>query len=509
MSEKRLEFEDLRRALKPILLLKPPEVARRQACEILQVSVAADATDALYRNPSRLSYKGYCVGVQEIGSGDGPGTFLFLGFRKAVRGGLIGGFEQSVPPSRACRDLVHDLESICKEEIDALEFKEMLDAWPESFGLTDLVGEKVKFEVDCIFPRDAAHQRILDSWFQELPPPGGRMVDIKSVAPLVIAAQLREGEWIVTFSFNPAAYERVGEKTRLRSDFEKHTEGRAPWKSWGLSEVPKPPHPRFKPIDLGRHGYLGTAARLLGLVAFTSYGAYEIARVLEQSNLTWLVWLGTAIIVGVLAFLGARQFRGYDSEVGEVPSGDGAKGFRATRAGVIRWGLGILAAGLLAWFGWPTPYVVSNFEGTIKRVNRFTGVVETATPNGWYSPVAETQATPAASAPADPLSGFSDETVGVTVSKGDSGEEAVIELIKNGSSEMYGRAQFYFSALDANGVVLFPVTAAYTGSIQRGDVVRVPVSIGADNWSDVKKLRLDRVLAETDSNDLGATTTGK
>lgn len=42
--------------------------------------------------------------------------------------------------------------------------------------------------------------------------------------------------------------------------------------------------------------------------------------------------------------------------------------------------------GLFLFYVWPTPYVIHRHAGEIIRVNRFTGVRDTATDNGWWRP---------------------------------------------------------------------------------------------------------------------------
>ncbi len=48
----------------------------------------------------------------------------------------------------------------------------------------------------------------------------------------------------------------------------------------------------------------------------------------------------------------------------------------------------VALVGLLAYFVWPTPYEFSHSQGTFWRLNRFTGVRETATSDGWKTDAA-------------------------------------------------------------------------------------------------------------------------
>ncbi len=45
----------------------------------------------------------------------------------------------------------------------------------------------------------------------------------------------------------------------------------------------------------------------------------------------------------------------------------------------------VIAAVLFLYFIWPTPYEYMHFEGDMYRVNRFSGVREVASENGWLS----------------------------------------------------------------------------------------------------------------------------
>jgi len=50
-------------------------------------------------------------------------------------------------------------------------------------------------------------------------------------------------------------------------------------------------------------------------------------------------------------------------------------------------GVGLLVVGALgfAWLGWPTPYLYGDTNGEIYRVNRFTGIKQFTTADGWAS----------------------------------------------------------------------------------------------------------------------------
>lgn len=49
----------------------------------------------------------------------------------------------------------------------------------------------------------------------------------------------------------------------------------------------------------------------------------------------------------------------------------------------LKYLLASLAAILFLWFVWPTPFIYSKSGVSIVRTDRFTGVREFSTPNGW------------------------------------------------------------------------------------------------------------------------------
>lgn len=302
MIENRLQREELRNLLAPALRLEPITEVLKGFASALRLPATASADDVLSNGSVLLRYGTYTLGLQDIGSLGNEGTFMLVGFRRVAKGGLLGTFDVARQPHEACRDLIDDLKAVCQEEIEGITFQTSRDVMPATVS-DSAATEEPKLVFDCVHVAEAVHRGAVRDW-HDWDRRSFRMFDLKDMSPLLIGATYGDGVWSVAFSFDPVAFERVNGKTTLRADFEDYTQGRAPFSRGDRHartyHVPELAKPRWKPIDLGTNGVVGTGCILLGAAGVAAWGAWTLIRHAVLNDWIWYRWASSVVLAALI-----------------------------------------------------------------------------------------------------------------------------------------------------------------------------------------------------------------
>lgn len=134
---------------------------------------------------------------------------------------------------------------------------------------------------------------------------------------------------------------------------------------------------------------------------------------------------------------------------------------------------------------WPTSYVIVTHDGTVSRVNRFTGVQEYSSPQGWIRP-----GVPQMSVSAKDVTGslvVKDMHYDPHTSQGEL-------VLLNSTEEAWNSVHVELSLLDGDGVVV-GTTTQDVEKIGKGDRVRLSI-VGYVTSGAPTQIRVDRVYKD-------------
>ncbi len=194
---------ELKRIIKPVIQLQS---MKRVVSEIGEVIGIPQATRKKIQEQEQflLRYKGFEVFLSDLRWLRGRGPRIHLQFKRpATKSQVL--LKTLFPKSHrlidmVCGEVIQDLKSICLEDTEGIEFTstdvkahDWIDSQELRFGVTYL--------------RDAFN----DDWKQGY-----------DISPLMISDEYHSGKWFISFSFNPGAFIRCGEKTIPRKNWQEY-----------------------------------------------------------------------------------------------------------------------------------------------------------------------------------------------------------------------------------------------------------------------------------------------
>lgn len=145
----------------------------------------------------------------------------------------------------------------------------------------------------------------------------------------------------------------------------------------------------------------------------------------------------------------------------------------------------LASVAIFASYVWPTAYILVPKESMVLRVNRFTGVEEWSSPQGWFR---EGGSMPVGSA--KNVSG-SLLVKGMSLEPGSSVGELVLQ---NSADQPFKAVHLEMSLVDAEGVVVGTATHDVE-KIEKGDKVRVTIFTQTTTGT-ATTIRLDRAYSD-------------
>jgi hypothetical protein len=191
---------ELKRIIRPVIQLQSMNRVISEIGEIIQIPHPIREKIQKQEQFS-LRYKGFEVFFSDLRWLRGRGPSIHIQFRRPAtksQAFLKNFFPQSHRlMDMVCGEVMQDLKSICLEDIRDIKLTST-DINAHGWGHSD----EVRFRVT--YPSGAFN----DDWKQG-----------HDISPLMISDEYHSGRWFISFSFNPGAFMRSGEKTILRENW--------------------------------------------------------------------------------------------------------------------------------------------------------------------------------------------------------------------------------------------------------------------------------------------------
>jgi hypothetical protein len=198
-----LTIHELKQIIEPVIQLQSMSHVISRIGEVIGIPQPTRETIEKQKQ-FLLRYKGFEVFFFDLRWLRARGPSIRLQFRRpATR--LQSLLENLFPKSHrlmdmVCGEVIGDLKSICLDEIKDIEVTST-DVNAQSWLGSEAVGFRVTY------PRGAFNYE----WKQGY-----------DIAPLMISDESHSDKWFISFSFNPGAFVRNGERTRLRENWQNY-----------------------------------------------------------------------------------------------------------------------------------------------------------------------------------------------------------------------------------------------------------------------------------------------
>jgi hypothetical protein len=201
-----LTFYELKRIITPVVQLQSMSRVCSEIGTVLRISKPTRKEIQEQNKQFLLRYKGFEVFLRDLRWLRGRGPSIQLQFsRPATKWETLlnNWFAESHRwMDRVCGEVVQDLKSICLKEMPEVKLTSTDVTAPADYLFHHEEGE---FRV--AYPNGAFN----DDWQQG-----------NQISPLMITDESHSGKWFISFSFNPGAFVRRGEKTILRDNWQEY-----------------------------------------------------------------------------------------------------------------------------------------------------------------------------------------------------------------------------------------------------------------------------------------------